>query len=340
MMKENEMSVLEKYDIDVKSTRKIRGAVLCDTNNGFYLLKELKISQKRVPMLYKLCTYLEKMGCEKVDKIMPNKEEELISESDDGTRYLLKKWYDGRECEIRKEKDILEATKNLAHIHRILQSPLELCGEGEGEQMIISGEDLREEYHRHNRELKKVRSFIRRKVGKGEFELAFLKHFDKMYEWAEGASTHLAESKYELLLQESKKERTITHGEYNYHNVLMLQTVSNPIATTNFDHFKQDVQLADLYYFLRKTMEKNYWDAALGHRMLDAYSCIKPLDETDMEYIALNLSYPEKFWKAANSYYRSNKAWIPSKSLEKLEIAIRQTEEKKRFLETIFSFHL
>ena len=74
--------------------------------------------------------------------------------------------------------------------------------------------------------------------------------------------------------------------------------------------------------------------------MLNAYSTFLPLGEREMDYLAICLSYPEKFWKVADSYYRSSKTWISMKSVEKLEMAIRQTEEKKHFLETIFSFHL
>ena len=64
------------------------------------------------------------------------------------------------------------------------------------------------------------------------------------------------------------------------------------------------------------------------------------LREEEKEYIALRLSYPEKFWKCANTYYNSNKAWISSKSVEKLRLSIEQNEVKKAFLEQIFSFHL
>lgn len=78
----------------------------------------------------------------------------------------------------------------------------------------------------------------------------------------------------------------------------------------------------------------------LGDKIIDAYSQIMSLGKHELEYLAISLSYPEKFWKAANSYYRSSKAWIPTKSVEKLEMAIRQMDEKKHFLETIFSFHL
>lgn len=334
-MKENEISVLEQYDIDVSSTRRIRGAVLCDTKQGLFLLKELKISEKRIPMLYELCIHLENVGGCKTDRLVKNKEGALISTSEDGIKYILKHWHDGRECDIRKEKDIFEATENLARLHGLLKHPIEI--QEDLPTYVLEKEDLRKEYQRHNREMKKVRSFIRSKVGKGEFELAFLKHFDAMYEWAEGAGEHLQTSGYGRLLEKSRKEQSFTHGEYNYHNVFMIR---EGIVTTNFEHFKKDIQLSDLYYFLRKTMEKNGWDIALGHCMLESYSRIESLGKDEMEYLAVNLSYPEKFWKAANSYYKSGKAWIPIKSIEKLELAIRQMEEKKQFLETIFSFHL
>ena len=74
--------------------------------------------------------------------------------------------------------------------------------------------------------------------------------------------------------------------------------------------------------------------------MLNAYSAIRPITSEEMKYLRNRLVYPEKFWKIANSYYHSNKAWISAKSIEKLDVAIRQNEEKKRFLEDIFSFHL
>ena len=73
-------------------------------------------------------------------------------------------------------------------------------------------------------------------------------------------------------------------------------------------------------------------------KMIEEYDKILSLTETEREYMALCLTYPEKFWKVANSYYRSRKSWISEKTLEKLEIAIRQIEEKKQFVKTVFSF--
>ena len=75
-------------------------------------------------------------------------------------------------------------------------------------------------------------------------------------------------------------------------------------------------------------MEKQGWKERLGDGMLNAYSAISPLGEREMEYLKIRLAYPEKFWKTANAYYRSNKAWISAKSIEKLTTAIAQTRGK------------
>ena len=152
----------------------------------------------------------------------------------------------------------------------------------------------------------------------------------------------LEQSDYDRLYETSAKENYMIHGEYNYHNILMLREDCLPGAAviTNFEKFKRDVQVEDLYYFLRKVMEKHGWKERLGDNILNAYSAIKPLTDEETEYIKTRLIYPEKFWKIASSYYHSNKAWISVKSIEKLHAAIRQTQEKARFLEHIFSYYL
>ena len=223
----------------------------------------------------------------------------------------------------------MEGVRNLALLHRVLRTPPDV--------KISAKEDLEQEFFRHNREMKKVRSFIRNKVGKGEFESLYLKHFDAMFEWAAGAIEKLKDSDYQSLLQKSQEDHTVVHGDYNYHNILITPT---GLATTNFEHFHEGIQVSDFYYFLRKTMEKNQWNIELGSRMVENYNRIHPLSKAELNYIAVCIAYPEKFWKAANSYYRSSKSWISIKNVEKLELAIEQTEKKKQFLETVFSFYL
>lgn len=333
-MRDNELTILEQYDIDVKNTRKVRDAFLCEGGQGLFLIKELRFSEKRLHVLERLGEHLREQGCENIDWLLKTKEGELFCTAEDGTKYFLKRWFSGRECDIHREKDVLDAVTNLTKIHRALRGFKE---DDSNDLNVMTAEDLRQEYFRHNREMKKVRSFMRDKGDKGDFELVFLKHFDSMFGAANSALESLEKSNYGELFTESAQNNDLVHGDYNYHNVLMSYT---GIATTNFEHVQRNVQITDFYYFLRKVMEKNHWDPMLGDKMLNCYQKNITLKKGELQYIAICLAYPEKFWKVANTYYRSRKVWIPAKNLEKLELVIKQAEEKKEFLENIFSFHL
>ena len=58
-MKDYEIQVLDQYDMNVNSTRKTRGAVLCETSEGLLLLQKLGTSAKRIPILERIHTHLQ-----------------------------------------------------------------------------------------------------------------------------------------------------------------------------------------------------------------------------------------------------------------------------------------
>src|SRR5699024_12679670 len=97
MREEYELEVLEQYNIEVKGTRRIRGAFFCDTNEGTMLLKETKISARRAPLLYETLSRIEKRGNIKVDTPEVTKDGQLIETSREGTVDMLKHWYRARE---------------------------------------------------------------------------------------------------------------------------------------------------------------------------------------------------------------------------------------------------
>ena len=336
-MKEYEAEVLEQYDMEVKSTRKIRGAFFCDTSEGTMLLKETHISERRAFLVYTVLSRLELERNLRVDTPVFTREGGLLVTSREGKRYMLKRWYTGRERDMKREAEIVSAAESLALLHEQMQ-----CGASEGGVSGLSlcppaGRDPIEEMERHNREMKKVRSFIRTRVAKNEFEYLYLESFDKMYGLAEKVVRRLRETDASALYRRSVEERRLVHGDYNYHNVLI---TPEGTAVTNFEHVRIDIQVRDLYYFIRKAMEKHHWKQKLGNKILEAYEERRRIAPMEREYIGLCLAYPEKFWKTASSYARSNKAWLPEKSFEKLRTAVRQTEEKSAFLEDLFSMDL
>ena len=127
--------------------------------------------------------------------------------------------------------------------------------------------------------------------------------------------------------------RCICHGDFNQHNVLHTR---GGLCLINYEHFCYDVPMTDLANYLRKMMEKNDWKEELGHELIAAYDRIRAIGSTERQQLYVMLLFPEKFWKIANHYGNSHKAWLGGRDLEKLERVIRQEPARMRFLEEIF----
>ena len=57
-----------------------------------------------------------------------------------------------------------------------------------------------------------------------------------------------------------------------------------------------------------------------------------------LKYLYVYLAYPEKFWKIANRYYNSHKAWLSGRNIEKLEKVVAQEDAREQFLKMLFHF--
>ena len=184
---------------------------------------------------------------------------------------------------------------------------------------------------KHNRELKKARTFIRGKQQKNEFELCVIASFEPFYQQAILA----AEGMKKLYPGDGKgwtEKYFICHGELNQHHLLMGRDY---VAVTGFGRMHLGLQVEDLYYFMRKVMEKHNWDCGLGNGMLETYERVLPMSRVERECLYFMFLYPEKYWKQINFYYNANKAWIPSRNTEKIESLKAQEKNRKRFVDSI-----
>lgn len=318
------LSTLEQYQLTAKSTARTRGALLCRTDQGLLILKEFRGSEKKLKKQQELLLHLKKCGL-KVDSFLPNQEGELVSRDKDNIPYTLAHWYEGRECDTKSREDISQSLRTLAGLHKAMELPL-------AEDYMEKS--LEEEYLRHNQEIRKIRKFIRKKGPTSPFEKAYLASVEGFLKKGEEALEMLRDSAYEELRRESMEQGRICHGEYNQHNVLILK---NGTAVTNFGHWGFDVQMADLYRFMRKILEKYGWDVQLAREMLRAYHRERPITPHEWQNLQIRFTYPEKYWKLADYYYSHNKAWISEKNMEKLKVLIKQKELWERFTEKCFA---
>jgi len=323
-MNERDLQVVEQYPFQVNGVWRTRGAFMLDTDRGRLLIREFGGSEYKLQKEQELLSHLRDRGY-LVDQIVNDREGRQTAVYREHDRYVVKEAMDGRECDIRSESEILQAVSLLAKLHLAMR---EAPGLQKEDRVRLQGPDLGDELRRHNRELKKIYNFIRQKNRKNEFEAAYLSCFPKVFEEAQRAVRLLQESGYEDLRREALEKGYFCHGEYSHHNILVN---GSRMAVINFEHLCLDVQVNDLYFFLRKILEKQNYDLSLGHRMLRAYEAVCPLSEEEKKFLSLRLCYPEKFWKLANYYYNTNKVWIPGKHMEKLEKFLAQQEKRVHF---------
>ncbi len=330
-MNENALEVLEQYDLEVHRTWRGRGVYFLDTSSGLYLLKEHRGSEEKIEKLEQLLKFLEPVHFFKTDLPVRTKEGQYLVKDSEETSYILKKWYEGRECDPRSEMDVCRCMEGLAIFHTHAKGIWTF--EDAKSREKYEGTNLALEMEKRTRELKKVQSFIRKKQKKGEFESAYLQVIPGFLEDVEQISQKMHESGYEELRSEALLSGKICHGEYTQHNVLFDR---RELILTNFEHAHLDLQCVDIALFLRKVMEKQGWKVYQGEKFLRSYEIVRPLSDAERQILALRLSYPEKLWKLANHYYHSNKAWIPAKNMEKLKTFVNQQKERERFVHNVF----
>ena len=320
--------IVEKYGLEVINARKGRGSWIFETNQGLKLLKEYKGSVKRLEFEEAVLDTMKEAGALRVDQYVRNTENELISMAEDGTRYLVKNWFSDRECDLKDRQEILSVTRQIAVLHKSLRS-VESREEWNLRSMIAP--PLYEAMEKHNRELRKARIFIRGKRKKNEFELTVIGSYDRFYEQALLAAREMKRI-FEQAGQTMEQSYFVCHGELNQHHLLI---GSDYVAVTEFNKMHLGLQIEDLYYFMRKVMEKHDWDVDLGIGMLEAYERVLPMTRAEKECLYYLFLYPEKYWKQINFYYNANKAWVPARQTEKVRSLEQQHERRMEFIKNI-----
>ena len=213
-MNDNYVDVMEQYEGETLEIRRGRGAWICERSDGVKLLKEYRGSLKRLEFEESILKELKEQGICSVDQYVRNKEGELITAGEDGTKYILKDWFLDRECNLKENREILTAVTWIARLHRAFR---QVVWQKEWDLGSMLPPKLSAEMQRHTREMKRVRTFVSGKRKKSEFELCVMENFSEFYEQALEAQNGLAS------LEEKQDENRLflCHGDLNQHHVLM-----------------------------------------------------------------------------------------------------------------------
>lgn len=316
--------ILSQYELEIRQMTKGRGFLICETDKGTKLLCPFKGSKDKGEWIREYLNCLKDSGyC--VETIFPSQKGDAVVEDDvTGERFWMKDAILGTPLNTAHFGEMIEVGGMLARYHNISERVSDRSS-------ALSYFDVVDASMRHSRELVKVKNYIRTKKRKQEFEQIYMRYFERMHE--------IAEKSCEILNSQAQRETgcLICHGDCNQHNIVWLDGRWQLI---HFENVVYSWSMWDLATYIRKVMEKNGWDEELGLAIVQEYHKVRPIQKEDYQKLCGLILFPEKFWKVANHYMSSNKAWIPEKDIEKLKKVIEQEIHRLKFVENLFSISL
>lgn len=314
-------AILSQYEMEIHEVTKGRGSYICDTSKGKLLLVPFRGSKEKGAVLQSFLAGLKAKDFP-VEQIELNQKIEAVTEDEfTGERFILKSCFEGIEVSTSRAEDIKEAVRVLAIYHNVAEQVSLEQMEWQKQEGTV------ESYARHYRELIKVRNFIRNRKKKNEFEQIYMRNFEH--------NRSSAEKSLSILERQRDGSCLCCHGDYNQHNILL---VNGRYQIVHFENFTYNWPMIDLANFVRKMMEKNEWDEKLGIELVQEYHRYRPMGKEEYEQLYGLLLFPEKFWKVTNHYMNSRKTWISDRDIDKLKKVIEQEEKRLNFMENLFSF--
>lgn len=326
-MAEKMSEVFEMYDVRFDHVGRGRGAIVLHTDKGVRQLRAQMTGEKRLQAEYEFKERMWEAGFSHIDRLVKNTENELVTYDRYGNPYVMRMYFDGREMNVCNRQEIVLAVDNLVSLHKAGQY---VWNTVDRDIQIRERNDVR----RRNREMKRVYNYIAKRNPKREFETLYGKAFPYFY--AQGLACECEEPAWS-----NPAHLGYCHGSYNHHSVLICGNGEEKyIATINFEKYHIGNQLQDLYYFIRKTVEKNGYAFSLMTTILEEYQKGISLTQADIGYIYDCYRYPEKFYKLSNQYMNSSKSRISPKMEEKLNRIIEEEEKKQSLLKKLEEYNI
>lgn len=322
-MHELEKQLQENYDIKINSITSYRDMFIANTNDGKKLIKITSLKPERINFIAEVKDHLVNNGFDKIDKSIYTNEGASCITFSDQTIYLSK-YVEGRECNLDCKEETIKCARLLAQMHKSSYGCI--CSDNSIARSELGR--MPSCYRKRLDEIKKLKKNAQK--GKMRFDSLMSKHVDYFYEQGEKALSLLDTSDYYELVEDTEKSKTVSHHDFNHHNIFVQ---NEEMYLINFEYCCYDLKVYDLVNLLRRKMRKCDWNIDEAALILNEYSKIESLCESELDIMKIMLMFPQKFWRVVNKYYNSRKSWSEQNYVNRLQEVIDETAYHKPFLD-------
>ena len=113
-MDEKVDEVLKQYELDIRTRRRVRGSVVIESGDRFYVVKPYLGDETKIFFEENVKERLVENGYEYVDIVLKNNSEKYISDDPCGGKWVVRRWFKSQVCDIKEEKQVCMAASHLA----------------------------------------------------------------------------------------------------------------------------------------------------------------------------------------------------------------------------------
>ena len=120
-MDEKVDEVLKQYELDIKAKRRVRGSVVVESGDEFFVVKPYLRDEMRILFEESVKECLYKNGYEFADFALKNNSEKYISEDSCGGKWVVRRWFQAQDCDVRDKSEVCMAAGHLAYLHKFMR---------------------------------------------------------------------------------------------------------------------------------------------------------------------------------------------------------------------------
>ena len=116
MLEERVAEVLARYELEILRSYRVRGAYVLETRQGLYLYRSYSGTETRASQEAAIQQCLMDRGFERVDRYLASTTGEFLGIDAMGEAHVVKRWYQGEECNLREPLEAERAAQTLAEM--------------------------------------------------------------------------------------------------------------------------------------------------------------------------------------------------------------------------------
>lgn len=323
--------LMNEYGLQVLDYEPVRDVARVVTDQGTKCLKGVTYDPTKLIFILSAMDHLYQNGFTRLPR---------VHRTNGGRPYILGKkkcyfvtdWINGRECNFREPDDLALASTSLAELH--------LASKG---FVAPPGARVKPKWGRWPRKIRssamdllRYKQLARAKPAKSEFDNYFLTYVDYFYGQALKAIDIVGRSKYLQLVEDARRDRTLCHHDYTYHNIMVDD--AGRANVIDFDYCTYDVRIQDVGILVTRSGRRNDWDFGLAESTIENYNRVSKLHPEEIKVLHATCQFPKKFWRVANRYYEKKRPYVEEEFVGKLLKNVMEKEEKEAFLTEMAHF--